>query len=131
MTAKGLASEVARQVGESALQVHGGIAFTEEFDDNRWFLRALTLQGMYGDQAASFDEVGRTLLARPAAPGKIPRGAFPCPAERVSPRTRCSPPCGAAWARRHPAPRYFSEAVIAVCPAPPSFGKCKSRKSLC
>jgi alkylation response protein AidB-like acyl-CoA dehydrogenase len=64
---KGFASQVARQVGESALQVHGGIAFTEEFDDNRWFLRALTLQGLYGDEAASFDEVGRTLLARSAA----------------------------------------------------------------
>ena len=63
---KGFASQVARQVGESALQVHGGIAFTEEFDDNRWFLHALTLQGLYGDEAASFDEVGRTLLARSA-----------------------------------------------------------------
>jgi alkylation response protein AidB-like acyl-CoA dehydrogenase len=59
---KGFASQVARQVGESALQVHGGIAFTEEFDDNRWFLRALTLQGLYGDEAASFSEVGRALL---------------------------------------------------------------------
>ena len=65
---KGFASQVARQVGESALQVHGGIAFTEEFDDNRWFLRALTLQGLYGDEASSFYEIGRTLLARSAAP---------------------------------------------------------------
>jgi alkylation response protein AidB-like acyl-CoA dehydrogenase len=65
---KGFASQVARQVGQSALQVHGGIAFTEEFDDNRWFLRALTLQGLYGDEAASFAAVGRALLARPAAP---------------------------------------------------------------
>jgi alkylation response protein AidB-like acyl-CoA dehydrogenase len=63
---KGFASHVDRLVGESALQVHGGIAFTEEFDDNRWFLRALTLQGLYGDEAASFGEVGRTLLAPPA-----------------------------------------------------------------
>jgi alkylation response protein AidB-like acyl-CoA dehydrogenase len=63
---KGFASQVARQVGESALQVHGGIAFTEEFDDNRWFLRALTLQGLYGDETAAFREVGRTLLAHQA-----------------------------------------------------------------
>lgn len=60
---KGFAAQVARQVGESALQVHGGIAFTEEFEDNRWFLHALTLQGLYGDETASFREVGRTLLA--------------------------------------------------------------------
>jgi alkylation response protein AidB-like acyl-CoA dehydrogenase len=65
---KGFASQVARQVGQSALQVHGGIAYTEEFDDNRWFLRALTLQGLYGDETASFCEVGGTLLARPAVP---------------------------------------------------------------
>ena len=66
VTAKGLASEVARQVGESALQVHGGIAFTREFKDNRWFLRILTLQGMYGDQATSYRAVGRALLSQEA-----------------------------------------------------------------
>lgn len=61
---KGLASQVARRVGESALQVHGGIAFTEEFEDNRWFLRILTLQGLYGDQAASYRNTGATLLTQ-------------------------------------------------------------------
>lgn len=61
---KGLASQVARRVGESALQVHGGIAFTEEFEDNRWFLRILTLQGLYGDQAASYRNTGCTLLTQ-------------------------------------------------------------------
>ena len=66
VTAKGLASEVARQVGESALQVHGGIAFTREFNDNRWFLRILTLQGMYGDQATSYRSIGRALLTQKA-----------------------------------------------------------------
>ena len=60
---KGFASQVARQVGESALQVHGGIAFTEEFEGNRWFLRALTLQGLYGDDIASFRHIGSALLA--------------------------------------------------------------------
>lgn len=59
---KGFTSQVARQVGESALQVHGGIAFTEEFEDNRWFLHALTLQGLYGDEAVSFRDAGRALL---------------------------------------------------------------------
>jgi alkylation response protein AidB-like acyl-CoA dehydrogenase len=59
---KGFASQVARQVGESALQVHGGMAFTEEFEGNRWFLRALTLQGLYGDDVTCFREIGHTLL---------------------------------------------------------------------
>jgi alkylation response protein AidB-like acyl-CoA dehydrogenase len=59
---KGFASRTARQVGESALQVHGGIAFTEELELNRWFLRALTLQGLYGDDIESFHETGNALL---------------------------------------------------------------------
>lgn len=65
---KGFASQVARQVGESALQIHGGIAFTEEFEGNRWFLRALTLHGLYGDDAASFRDIGYALLARDLEP---------------------------------------------------------------
>jgi alkylation response protein AidB-like acyl-CoA dehydrogenase len=60
---KGLASQIARQVGELALQVHGGIAFTEEFEDNRWFLHALTLQGLYGDEVWSFRKIGHALLS--------------------------------------------------------------------
>jgi alkylation response protein AidB-like acyl-CoA dehydrogenase len=59
---KGYASQAARQVGESALQVHGGIAFTGEFENNRWFLRALTLQGLYGDDGTSFRHIGSALL---------------------------------------------------------------------
>lgn len=61
---KGFAAKTARRVGEGALQVHGGIAFTEEFDLHRWFLRVLSLQGLYGDDAATFLRVGRALLAR-------------------------------------------------------------------
>lgn len=64
---KGLASQIARRVGEAALQVHGGIAFTEEFHDNRWFLRILSLQATYGDQASNFVEAGRTLLGSACA----------------------------------------------------------------
>jgi alkylation response protein AidB-like acyl-CoA dehydrogenase len=59
---KGFASRAARQVGESALQVHGGIAFTKELELNRWFLRVLTLQGLYGDDIESFRETGNALL---------------------------------------------------------------------
>lgn len=59
---KGFASHVARGVGESLLQIHGGIAFTAEFEGNRWFLRALTLQGTYGDDVTAFAHAGRALL---------------------------------------------------------------------
>lgn len=59
---KAFASEVAREVGEGALQVHGGIAFTAEFELNRWFLHVLALQDLYGDDAAIYSKVGRDLL---------------------------------------------------------------------
>lgn len=59
---KGFAAEIARQVGENALQVHGGIAFTAEFELNKWFLHGLALQDLYGDEAAIYQKVGRALL---------------------------------------------------------------------
>ncbi|MFF2112310.1 acyl-CoA dehydrogenase family protein [Rhodococcus koreensis] len=59
---KGFASKSARRVGEAALQIHGGIAFTAEFDLHQWFLRVLSLQGLYGDESASFLDAGRTLV---------------------------------------------------------------------
>ncbi|HEY3881766.1 MAG TPA: acyl-CoA dehydrogenase family protein [Trebonia sp.] len=62
--AKGLASEIARTIGEAALQVHGGIAFTEEFEDNRWYLHILTLHGLYGDHADCYRVTGDALLTQ-------------------------------------------------------------------
>jgi alkylation response protein AidB-like acyl-CoA dehydrogenase len=62
--AKGLASQTARDIGEAALQVHGGIAFTEEFEDNRWYLRILTLHGLYGDHAGCYRAIGNALLTQ-------------------------------------------------------------------
>lgn len=59
---KAFASEVAREVGEGALQVHGGIAFTAEFELNRWFLHVLALQDLYGDDATIYNRLGRDLL---------------------------------------------------------------------
>jgi alkylation response protein AidB-like acyl-CoA dehydrogenase len=64
VVAKGLASQVARDIGEAALQVHGGIAFTEEFEDNRWYLRILTLHGFYGDHADCYRATGNVLLTQ-------------------------------------------------------------------
>ena len=62
---KGFASHIGRQVGEGSLQVHGAIAFTIDFEDNRWLLKALTLQGVYGDELSSFRQIGESLLAEP------------------------------------------------------------------
>jgi len=60
--AKGLTSEIARTIGEAALQVHGGVAFTEEFEDNRWYLHILTLHGLYGDHGDCYRVTGNALL---------------------------------------------------------------------
>ncbi|GHF31924.1 alkylation response protein AidB-like acyl-CoA dehydrogenase [Amycolatopsis bartoniae] len=61
-TAKAIAAEVGRAVGEGALQVHGGIAFTREFPLHRWHVHALGLQGLYGDQRAIATELGNLLV---------------------------------------------------------------------
>lgn len=61
-TAKAIAAEVGRVVGEGALQVHGGIAFTREFPLHRWHVHALGLQGLYGDQRAIATELGNLLV---------------------------------------------------------------------
>jgi len=61
LVAKGVASRVVRAVGESALQVHGGIAFTAEFELHRWFLHALALETHYGDAQHAAITLGRAL----------------------------------------------------------------------
>ncbi|GAA2862932.1 acyl-CoA dehydrogenase family protein [Pseudonocardia halophobica] len=66
--AKAAAARTARSVGEGALQVHGGIAFTREHDVHRWFLSALSMQGEYGDEADLAASVGRLLLGGGEAP---------------------------------------------------------------
>jgi alkylation response protein AidB-like acyl-CoA dehydrogenase len=60
--AKGLAARIGRIVGEGALQVHGGIAFTREFDLHRWFMHVVSLQGLYGDERSSARRLGEALL---------------------------------------------------------------------
>ncbi|HVX31750.1 MAG TPA: acyl-CoA dehydrogenase family protein, partial [Solirubrobacterales bacterium] len=57
----------ARGVVEDALQVHGGVAFTLEYDLHRYYKRVLTLQGLYGG-AELADELADRLLA----PGNDP-----------------------------------------------------------
>jgi alkylation response protein AidB-like acyl-CoA dehydrogenase len=62
MLLKALAAAISRQVGESALQVHGGIAFTLQFPLHRWFQHALSLQGHYGDERELAAVLGKQLL---------------------------------------------------------------------
>jgi alkylation response protein AidB-like acyl-CoA dehydrogenase len=63
MTAKAFASHTARRIAESSLQVHGGIAFTSEFEIHRWYLHILALQTAYGDERVLAKRVGRELLS--------------------------------------------------------------------
>jgi alkylation response protein AidB-like acyl-CoA dehydrogenase len=69
--AKVAAALYARGVVEDALQVHGGVAFTLEYDLHRYYKRVLTLQGLYGGVELA-DELTDELLA----PGNDPWPAF-------------------------------------------------------
>jgi alkylation response protein AidB-like acyl-CoA dehydrogenase len=69
--AKGLAARVGRIVGEGALQVHGGIAFTREFDLHRWFMHVVSLQGLYGDERSSARRIGKALLEPQLEQGQL------------------------------------------------------------
>jgi alkylation response protein AidB-like acyl-CoA dehydrogenase len=59
---KCLAARVGRQLGEGALQVHGGIAFTIEHELHRAVQHILALQGLYGDEKELARQLGRALL---------------------------------------------------------------------
>jgi alkylation response protein AidB-like acyl-CoA dehydrogenase len=48
---KSYVSEAARQVCGDAIQVHGGIGFTWEYDLHLYFKRAKALEPLYGDAA--------------------------------------------------------------------------------
>src|SRR4030095_15686907 len=47
--AKAEGSDAARKVGGEAIQVHGGIGFTWEYDLHLYFKRAKTLETSWGD----------------------------------------------------------------------------------
>ncbi len=59
--AKVLASEAAHVVGRKALQVHGGIGYTVEYDLHLFLKRAWALQQTWGTDAFHRDRVGRAL----------------------------------------------------------------------
>lgn len=63
MTLKATASESARLVVEDALQMHGGIGFTYEYELHWYYKRALSLRTWYGDERELAIEVGRARLS--------------------------------------------------------------------
>jgi alkylation response protein AidB-like acyl-CoA dehydrogenase len=67
-TVKAYAARTARAVCEDALQVHGGIGFTTEYDLHWYLRRALALQTWYGDEHELTNLIGaRRLSGRGAA----------------------------------------------------------------
>jgi alkylation response protein AidB-like acyl-CoA dehydrogenase len=59
--AKALASDCAHLVGRKALQCHGGIGYTVEYDLHLFLKRAWALEKLWGDAAWHRDRVGRAL----------------------------------------------------------------------
>ena len=60
--AKAYVGDAARRVCGEAIQVHGGIGFTWEYDLHLYFKRAKALEAMYGDA-----EYHRELIVRHVA----------------------------------------------------------------
>ena len=60
--AKAYATTVGRYAAEEAIQVHGGIGFTEELSLHLHYRRVLTHQGRLGESAALHRKVGSALL---------------------------------------------------------------------
>ena len=66
--AKAYVSEAARKVCGSAIQVHGGIGFTWDYDLHLYFKRAKALEALYGDADLHREQVLREVLAPSAVP---------------------------------------------------------------
>ena len=83
--AKAYVSRAAREVAHGAMQVFGGIAFTEEHPAHRFLRRIIAREQQFGDAAHHERELGRSLAASAALGG---RGADPAPpvVERVTER---------------------------------------------
>ncbi|HEY3096914.1 MAG TPA: acyl-CoA dehydrogenase [Acidimicrobiia bacterium] len=61
-TAKARASEAALLAARVALQVHGAIGYTTEYDLHLWMKRAWALAASWGDAAWHHERVGRAIL---------------------------------------------------------------------
>lgn len=60
---KAYASEIAPKVAERAIQIHGGIGFTYEYDLHLFLRRAITLASCYGDKNHHYKRVAELELA--------------------------------------------------------------------
>ena len=56
---KALVGRLGRQVGESAIQVHGGVGMTDELAIGHYFKRILAADAMFGDSAYHHQLIGR------------------------------------------------------------------------
>jgi len=64
--AKAYVARAAREVAHGAMQVFGGIAFTEEHPAHRFLRRIVVREQQFGDAAHHERELGRMLAARAA-----------------------------------------------------------------
>jgi alkylation response protein AidB-like acyl-CoA dehydrogenase len=70
--AKAYVARAAREVAHGAMQVFGGIAFTEEHPAHRFLRRIVVREQQFGDAAHHERELGRRLAARALAPAASP-----------------------------------------------------------
>ena len=82
---KSYVSDSARRVCGEAIQVHGGIGFTWEYDLHLYFKRAKSLEVQFGDA-----EYHRELIAQHVAPHDFRRRS-PASPSSISPRTSPAP----------------------------------------
>jgi alkylation response protein AidB-like acyl-CoA dehydrogenase len=66
--AKAYVARAARVVAHGAMQVFGGVAFTEEHPAHRFLRRIVVREQQFGDAAHHERELGRALVARSPAP---------------------------------------------------------------
>jgi alkylation response protein AidB-like acyl-CoA dehydrogenase len=75
--AKAFVARSAREIGHGALQVFGGIAFTDEHPSHRFLRRIIVREQQFGDAAHHEREIGRRLAAQ--ATGSRPAAEAPSP----------------------------------------------------
>jgi alkylation response protein AidB-like acyl-CoA dehydrogenase len=69
--AKAYVARGAREVAHGAMQVFGGIAFTEEHQAHRFLRRIVVREQQFGDAAHHERELGRRLAARAVSPASV------------------------------------------------------------
>src|SRR5437867_3489619 len=78
--AKAYVGDASRKVCGEAIQVHGGIGFTWEYDLHIYFKRAKALEPMYGDADYHREQIVRRVASLPET--ARPRARDPAPARR-------------------------------------------------